>query len=67
MGITDKVKNEAGDLIGKGKETVGRVLHNEDLEAEGKADQVEATVKKAGERAKDRLKDVKDSAKDVLD
>lgn len=53
MGLDDKIKNAAQDLAGKAKETVGKVTDNEKLEAEGKADQAKASVKKAGENAKD--------------
>lgn len=53
MGIEDKAKNAAQDVAGKVKEGVGRLTDNERLEAEGKADQVEAAVKKNVEKVKD--------------
>lgn len=56
MGFDDKVKNTAQDLGGKAKEAAGKVTDNEKLEAEGKADQVEADLKKAGENVKDAFK-----------
>ena len=56
MGFDDKVKNAAEDLGGKVKEGVGKLTNNERLEAEGKADQVKADVKKAGENVKDAFK-----------
>lgn len=56
MGIADKAKNAAQDAAGKVKETVGDVTGSEKLEAEGKADQAEAKVKKAGEGVKDAFK-----------
>lgn len=55
MGIADKAKNAAQDLTGKAKEAIGEATNNERLEAEGKADQAEAKVKKAGENVKDTL------------
>jgi uncharacterized protein YjbJ (UPF0337 family) len=55
MGIADKAKNAAQDLTGKAKEAIGEATNNERLQAEGKADQAEATVKKAGENVKDTL------------
>ncbi|KAA0961815.1 MULTISPECIES: CsbD family protein [Microbacterium] len=55
MGLDDKIKNAAQDLAGKAKETVGKVTDNEKLEAEGRADQAKANVKKAGENVKDAL------------
>ncbi|WP_122819071.1 CsbD family protein [Nocardioides pantholopis] len=59
MGLSDKAKNKAEDLAGKGKESAGRASGDRDLEAEGRADQGEASVKNAGEHVKDAAKDVK--------
>jgi uncharacterized protein YjbJ (UPF0337 family) len=56
MSASDKAKNTAEDLKGKAKETVGKATGNDDLQAEGKADQVKASVKKAGENLKDAFK-----------
>ena len=56
MGLADKAKNAAQDAAGKVKEAVGDVTGNEELEAEGKADQAGASVKKAGEGVKDAFK-----------
>ena len=56
MGLDDKIKNAAEDIAGKAKETIGKVTNNERLEAEGKADQVKADTKKAGENVKDTFK-----------
>ena len=56
MGFDDKVKNAAADVAGKAKEATGKVTDNERLEAEGKADQVGADARKAGENVKDAFK-----------
>ncbi|WP_096713923.1 CsbD family protein [Microbacterium sp. SZ1] len=56
MGLDDKIKNAAQDIAGKAKEAVGKATDNERLEAEGKADQVKADAKKAGENVKDAFK-----------
>ena len=56
MGLDDKIKNAAEDLGGKAKEGFGKVTGNEELKAEGQAQQVEADVKKAGENVKDAFK-----------
>jgi uncharacterized protein YjbJ (UPF0337 family) len=56
MGLDDKIKNAAEDRGGKVKEGVGKLTHNERLEAEGEADQAKAHVKKAGEDVKDAFK-----------
>ncbi|MFJ2551509.1 CsbD family protein [Microbacterium sp. NPDC087591] len=55
MGLDDKIKHAAEDIAGKAKEAAGKVTGNEKLEAEGKADQAKADVKKAGENVKDAL------------
>lgn len=56
MSAKDKINNAAEDLGGKAKETAGKVSGNESLEAEGKADQAKAHVKKAAENVKDVFK-----------
>jgi uncharacterized protein YjbJ (UPF0337 family) len=56
MGIVDKAKNAAEDVIGKAKEVVGEVIGDEKLEAEGKKDQGVSSVKKVGEDIKDAFK-----------
>lgn len=55
MGIGDDIKHTAQDLTGKAKEAAGKVTNNDDLAADGKTDQVEADVKKAGQNVKDTL------------
>lgn len=56
MGLDDKIKNAAQDLVGKGKEATGKATDNERLEAEGQNDQTQAELKKAGENVKDAFK-----------
>jgi len=56
MSAADKITNAAEDLIGKGKEAVGKATDNDKLVAEGKADQVKAGAKKIGEDVKDTFK-----------
>jgi uncharacterized protein YjbJ (UPF0337 family) len=53
MSAADKAKNAAEKIAGQAKETTGKVTDNERLEAEGRADQVKADAKQAGEKAKD--------------
>ncbi len=53
MGIGDKAKHAAEDMAGHMKEAAGKMTDNEKLEAEGKADQAKANVKKAGDDVKD--------------
>jgi uncharacterized protein YjbJ (UPF0337 family) len=63
MGMDDKAENEATDLKGKVKESAGKATGNDSLESEGKADQGEAKMKKAGEHVKDAADNVKDTFK----
>ena len=56
MSATDKIKNAIQDLTGKAKEATGKVTDNNDLQAEGKADQTKADAKKTGENIKDVFK-----------
>jgi len=55
MSASDKFDNAAEDVTGKAKEAAGKATDNEELEAEGRADQAEADLKKAGENVKDAL------------
>ncbi len=63
MGLDDKIRNTAEEAAGKVKEKTGEATDNEQLEAEGKADQMKANVKQAGEKIKDAAKDTKDAFK----
>ena len=60
MAMGDKIKHAAEEAVGKVKEGAGKVTGNEDLQAQGQADQAGANVKQAGEKAKDAAKDVFD-------
>ena len=57
MGTDDKLRNQSEDLKGKAKETIGRATDDEELEAQGRADQAGADLKNAGEKVKDAIKD----------
>ena len=56
MGLDDKISNETEKVAGKVKEGLGKVTGDERLEAEGKADQVKANLKQAGEKIKDAFR-----------
>ena len=60
MGVGDKIRNAGEEAVGKVKETTGRATDNQSLESEGRADQASANIKRAGEKAKDAVKDVQD-------
>jgi uncharacterized protein YjbJ (UPF0337 family) len=61
MGTQDKASNKLQDVKGKVEETVGKATGDEDLEHEGKADQVKASVKDVGEKVKDAASEIKDA------
>ena len=52
----DKLTNKAEELLGKGKEQAGDATGNDDLKAEGQADQAKSDLKQAGEKVKDIFK-----------
>jgi uncharacterized protein YjbJ (UPF0337 family) len=56
MGIGKKAKNTGESLEGKVKETAGRAVGNEELEAEGKVEQVKSDAKQTAEKGKDTLR-----------
>jgi uncharacterized protein YjbJ (UPF0337 family) len=56
MSASDKITNAAENLVGKAKEAVGGATNNDELVAEGKADQTKASAKKVGEDVKDVFK-----------
>jgi uncharacterized protein YjbJ (UPF0337 family) len=56
MSDSDKVGNKAQELKGETKESVGKAIGNEQMEAEGKGDKVAGNLKQAGEKVKDAFK-----------
>jgi uncharacterized protein YjbJ (UPF0337 family) len=64
VGIFDKVKDKAEQLIGEAKEKIGQLTGNESLEDAGKRDQLSGEVKEAGHDLRDKaagaVNDVKD-------
>ena len=58
MATDDKLRNQGEDLKGKAKETIGRATDDEELEAQGRTDQAKSSLKDAGEKVKDAIKDV---------
>lgn len=61
MGADDKIQNKAQEWTGKGKEAVGDATGDDELRAEGRADQGESALKQAGEKIKDAGAKVKDA------
>ncbi len=68
MGILDKVKDKAEQIIGEAKEKLGQMTGNESLENDGKRDQLSGEVKEAGHDLRDKaaggVEDVKDKLSD---
>lgn len=56
MSALDKAKNKVEDLGGQAKEAGGKATGDKSTENEGKADQVKANLKDAGEKVKDAFK-----------
>jgi uncharacterized protein YjbJ (UPF0337 family) len=56
MGTDDKIANKTEEVTGKAKEKVGETTGDEQLEAEGHADQAKGNIKQAGEKIKDAFK-----------
>jgi uncharacterized protein YjbJ (UPF0337 family) len=56
MGLEDKANNKGEELKGQAKEQFGKATDNEELEAEGQADQAKGNLKQAGEKIKDVFK-----------
>ncbi len=57
MATDDKLRNQGQDLKGKAKESMGRATDDEELEAAGRSDQAKSSLKQAGEKVKDAIKD----------
>ena len=56
MGIGDRAKNEAQNLVGKAKKVTGEARGDKPLKEQGKRDQKKSQLKKAAENVKDALK-----------
>lgn len=66
MGILDKVKDKAEQLIGGAKEKLGQMTGNESLENAGERDQLSGEVKEAGHDLRDKAAGAVHDAKDKL-
>ena len=56
MATEDKAAHKATELKGKVKEGVGQATDDQELEAEGQADQAKGNLKQAGDKIKDAFK-----------
>ncbi|MEJ9077941.1 CsbD family protein [Gordonia malaquae] len=66
MGLADDAQNKADDLKGRAKEATGAAIGDDDLKAEGQADQGLAAVREKATEVADKAKDGIDSVKDKL-
>ncbi|MDT7617942.1 MAG: hypothetical protein QOG20_6609 [Pseudonocardiales bacterium] len=60
MSFIDKAKHRAEEVIGDVKEKVGELTGNDELQAEGRMDQVSGNVKQAGDSVRDAASDIAD-------
>ena len=56
MATEDKAASKVKAVKGKVKKKIGKKTRNDDLVAEGQADQVEGNLRQAGEKVKDAVK-----------
>jgi uncharacterized protein YjbJ (UPF0337 family) len=56
MATEDKAAHKATEIKGNVKEGVGRATGDDELEAEGQADQAKGNIKQAGDKIKDAFK-----------
>jgi uncharacterized protein YjbJ (UPF0337 family) len=66
MGILDKAKDKAEQLIGEAKEKIGQMTGNESLENAGKRDQLSGEAKEAGHDLRDKAAGVVEDVKDAV-
>jgi uncharacterized protein YjbJ (UPF0337 family) len=60
MSFIDKAKHRAEEVIGDVKEKVGELTGNDELQAEGRMDQVSGNVKQVGDSVRDPASDIAD-------
>lgn len=67
MGMTDKITHKAEELTGKAKEALGNATGNDDLAAQGQADQAQAQVHQAGDQLADAKHDAGEGVRRAAD
>ena len=67
MGVFDKVKDKAEQLIGEAKEKIGQLTGNESLENAGKRDQLSGEAKETAHDLRDKAAGAVEDARDRLD
>jgi uncharacterized protein YjbJ (UPF0337 family) len=66
MGVFDKAKDKAEQMIGEVKERIGRKTGDEELEDAGKRDQLSGEAKEAGHDLRDKAAGTVEDAKDRM-
>ncbi|MDA3630235.1 CsbD family protein [Saccharopolyspora oryzae] len=66
MGVFDKAKQQAEQLVGQAKEALGKATGNDEVKRAGQRDKIEGEVKETGQDIKDRAAGAVDEAKDRL-
>ena len=64
MGVFDKAKDKAEQLVGQAKEKLGQQTDNEDLENAGKRDQLSGEAKETGHDLRDKAAGAVQDAKE---
>ena len=67
MGVFDKAKDKAEQLIGEAKEKIGQLTGNESLENAGKRDQLSGEAKETAHDLRDKAAGAVEDARDRLD
>ncbi len=67
MGLGDDIKNQAEDLKGQAKEGIGEATDNEQLQSEGKLDQLGAKAKQGVEDLKEKAAETFNDIADKFD
>jgi uncharacterized protein YjbJ (UPF0337 family) len=65
-GMTDKIKGNANEAVGNAKQTIGRLVGSDKLEAEGLAQQSKGTAQKAVGEVKEGVKSTANKAADAV-
>jgi uncharacterized protein YjbJ (UPF0337 family) len=63
MGIADKARHKAQEVVGRAKAKTGELTGDGELEAEGRAQQAGGSVEQAGDAVKDAASDVGDAVR----
>lgn len=56
MGMGDKIKSKAEEMLSTAKGAAGSVTGNDDLETDGQHEQAQSEVKRTGEDVRDTFK-----------